>query len=264
MPTSLIPPGCTRLPRFVLYPYGPRTSPSFTLAMYGAGYDVVMYRLTMCLEHGKASKPLFSGTIKPPAGFDPVQVASDIIKAIAVAPGDATGEDSGELSPEQLGMLVMHGQALRAEAARRFGWSPAESRPLRADLPVTYSHRAAAGGKREHVARCGEATGHGTSKREAQASLRAAAVNHLSAIPVFKSNPALKVVYAIYPHGGSWEAQEINPERPDGLGQKYHLVAKSHSEAKFAVDSLIIGKKRTVRVQSGLFARVQTVREAVG
>lgn len=257
MPTSLIPPGMTRLPRFVFYPYGPRTSPSFTLAMYGAGYGVIAYRLTMCVDRG-ASKPVFAGTVKPPANTPAMDVASDIIKALAVAPGDTDGESTEGLSPEQLGILLTHGQALRASAAKRFGWTPEEAKPLRADLPAVFSKRRMAEGF-VHRAVCGAAHVEASTKHLAKVALRAAILNHVSATPVFRVNPALRTVIAVYPHGATWEAQTIGPD--GAVGQKYHLQAKDLVEANAAVDALLHPRRKP----SGVFARVNPGhRRAVG
>lgn len=258
MSTSLIPPGMTRLPRYVLHPYGSQ-GPSFTIALYGAGYDVIAYRVTVCED--KRSRPVWAGTIQTQPGHkDWANLASEIIKQITVRPGDVSEDTADQLTPEQLAIVLAHGPSLRAEAAKRFNWSPAEARPLRSDLPALYSRRRTSTGT-QHRFTVGQVTAEGTTRADARQAVQAACLNHLSAVPVFRvdqTGPELAKVLALYPRGDKWEVQEILPDRPNQpLGVRYHLTeAKDSAEARQAFERL--GKP--TRGKSGTYAKTMSVR----
>ena len=252
MPTSIVPPGMTRLPRYVLFPYGPHRT-SFTLALYGAGFGVTAYRLTM-REAGK-SRPIFAGTVQTHDRQDWIAIAGEIIKAVSVRPGDTPGEDSATLTPEQLEVVLHHGPALRAAAARRFGWTPAESKPLRADLEATLTSRATSRGKRTHAATIGVVHAEGPTKRAALVALREGIVNHVSSVPVFRASRDLTRVIALYPVGSRFDAVELHPGRQDPIGVRHALPAKDMRAALDALEALA-NPKPARRSSSGLFAKV--------
>jgi hypothetical protein len=221
------------------------------LALYGHGFGVTSYRLTI-RENGK-SRPIFAGTVKTDDRTDWIEIAGEIIKAVCVRPGDVPGETSLELTPEQLAVVLHHGLALRAAAAKRFGWTPAEARPLRSDLPVQLTHRATQGGKRLYHARAGVIQTEGHTRQSALQAMREAIANHVSAVPVFRATPDLTRVIAMYPVGSQFDAVELHPGKADPVGTKYHLKAHNLTEAMTALEGII---KPRPRARSGTFSRV--------
>lgn len=224
MPTSLVPPGMTRLPRFVLHPYG-KGQLGVTLALYGAGFGVVAYRLYV---NGKV---LFAGTAQS-RSEDWVDVASKILAELTVRPGDAEDETTSEYAPEQLSFVLEHGPAVRAEAARRFGWQDKAAK-LRADLEPIYSYRRDLGGKRRHRFQVGAVAAEASTRASAKSGIRAAVLNQCSALPTFKVMPDRTL--AMYPAGSEWRAQELLPGR---LGDAHVLPAKTQAEAQAALEAL--------------------------
>lgn len=247
MTTSIVPPGMTRLPRFVLHPYG-RGGIGCTLALYGAGFGVVAYRLYVTAS--RKSQVLFAGTAKT-SSEDWIDVAGKIIQAITVRPGDVEAETSEAMNPDQLAFVLAHGQALRKEAAHRFGWSEPEIVNLRKDLEGLYSYRRDIKGKR-HEFRVGAVRASAEKKSLAKSGVFRAVQNHCSAVPKFKT--LADRTLCLYPEGAQWKAQEI---LPDGLGDLHTLSAKTAEQAERAFEALTrapsLTPRRSRRPSAGTF-----------
>lgn len=250
--TSTIPPRfpmATHLTRTVLYPYGRKGSPSYTLSLYDTGVPLFEghghYWGFRLYEHtkGSPSRVLFQGA-DVAGSSNTGDVMLSLIDRLTTRPGDTEGENTQALTPEQINFLVSHAGALRDEAQRRFGWSQ-KLVHLRSDLEAVYHSRALKGHGPRHRMVLGVCEGTGETRSTARAALEHAIGKQASALPRFSIGRVSGVVYAQYPHGRDVVIQVVDPRNPDQpLGDSARFQASTQSEANEIADTFIAEAER--------------------